>query len=98
LIRARTETHWPRLYAGIGAIVALGIGIPFASNIVRGIGQPPWGTTAGLWLSWEIPLFLFLFAALLAAYWMGRMAFGRPGVVTFKAAGIIGSVSAVVAL
>ncbi len=98
LIRARPEARWPRLYAGIGAIVALGIGIPFASNIVRGIGQPPWGTTAGLWLSWEIPLFLFLFAVLLAAYWMGRMAFGRPGMVTFKAAVIIGSVSAVVAL
>ena len=59
LIRARPEAHWPRIYCAAGALVALGIGIPFASNIVRGIGQPPWGTTAGLWLSWEIPLFLF---------------------------------------
>ncbi|HEY3134179.1 MAG TPA: ATP-binding protein [Gemmatimonadaceae bacterium] len=98
LIRARPETHWPRGYAALGAIITLGIGIPFASNIVRGIGQPPWGTTAGLWLSWEIPLFLFLFAVLLAAYWMLRMTFGRAGVVSFKAAVMIGSLSAVIAL
>ncbi|HEV7389635.1 MAG TPA: ATP-binding protein [Gemmatimonadaceae bacterium] len=98
LIRAQPEARWPRPLALPGGILMLGIGIPFASNIVRGIGQPPWGTTPGLWLAWEIPLFLFLFAVVLAAYWMLRMAAGRAGVVTFKAALIIGSVSAVVAL
>ncbi len=98
LIRAHPETHWPRIYAAVGAVVTLGIGIPFASNIVRGIGQPPWGITAGLWLSWELPLFLFLFAVLLASYWMLQMAFGRAGYVSFRAAVIIGSVSAAVAL
>ncbi|PYO49969.1 MAG: hypothetical protein DMD72_03625 [Gemmatimonadetes bacterium] len=98
LIRARPETHWSRIYAAVGAVVTLGIGIPFASNIVRGIGQPPWGITAGLWLSWEIPLFLFLLAVLVASYWMIRMAFGRAGFVTFRAAVIIGSVSAAIAL
>ena len=75
---AHPGTLWPRLFAAIGALVTLGIGIPFASNIVRGIGQPPWGSTPGLWLSWEIPLFLFLFAVLLAAFWMLRMALGKP--------------------
>jgi signal transduction histidine kinase len=79
-------------------LVTLGVGIPFASNIVRGIGQPPWGSTPGLWLSWEIPLFLFLFAILLAAYWMLRMAFGSAGSVSFRAAVVIASLSAVVAL
>jgi two-component system nitrogen regulation sensor histidine kinase NtrY len=98
LLRARPETGWPRPYAIAGAVITLGLGIPFASNIVRGIGQPPWGTTPGLWLSWEMPLFLFLFAVLLAAYWMVLMAFGRPGSVTFQAALIIGSLSAVIAL
>jgi two-component system, NtrC family, nitrogen regulation sensor histidine kinase NtrY len=98
VIRARPEARWTRLYAALGAVVTLGIGIPFASNIVRGIGQPPWGSTPGLWLSWEIPLFLFLFAVLLAAYWMMRMAFGTPGLVTFRAMVITASVSAVVAL
>jgi two-component system nitrogen regulation sensor histidine kinase NtrY len=98
VIRAHPEARWPRAYGALGALVTLGIGIPFASNIVRGIGQPPWGSTPGLWLSWEIPLFLFLFAVLLAAYWMLRMAFGQPGIVTFRAALIIASVSAIVAL
>ncbi len=98
VIRARSEVRWPRLYAALGAVVTLGVGIPFASNIVRGIGQPPWGSTPGLWLSWEIPLFLFLFAVLLAAFWMVRMALGKPGSISFRAAVIIALVSAVVAV
>jgi signal transduction histidine kinase len=98
VIRGHPETRWPRLYAAGAALVTLGIGIPFASNIVRGIGQPPWGSTPGLWLSWEIPLFLFLFAVLLAANWMLRMAFGHTGSVSFRAAVIVASISAVAAL
>jgi signal transduction histidine kinase len=98
VIRARPDAHWPRPYAAVGALVTLGIGLPFASNIVRGIGQPPWGSTPGLWLSWEVPLFLFLFAVLLAAYWMLRMALGKAGLVTFRAALIIASGSALIAL
>src|SRR5437870_10225941 len=98
VFRTRPEIRWPRPYAALGALVTLGIGIPFASNIVRGIGQPPWGSTPGLWLSWEVPLFLFLFAVLLAAYWMMRMAFGKSAVVTLRAALLIASASAMVAL
>jgi signal transduction histidine kinase len=98
VVRARPEIRWPRPYAALGALVTLGIGIPLASNIVRGIGQPPWGSTPGLWLSWEVPLFLFLFAVLLAAYWMLRTGFGKSGVVTPRAALIIASASAMVAL
>lgn len=98
LIRAQPETRWPRALALTGAILTVGIGIPIASNIVRGIGQPPWGTTPGLWLSWEIPLFLFLFAVLLAAYWMLRMALGRTGKVDFTAAVAVGTAAAVIAL
>ena len=98
LIRARPDVRWPRAYAAIGSLLTLGIGIPFASNIVRGIGQPPWGSTPGLWLSWEIPLFLFLFAVLLAAFWMLRMSLGKPSTVSFRGAVIIASVAAVIAL
>ncbi|HEY8853254.1 MAG TPA: hypothetical protein VIM36_13800, partial [Gemmatimonadaceae bacterium] len=98
VIRAHPDARWPRLYAGIGAVVTLGVGIPFASNIVRGIGQPPWGSTPGLWLSWEVPLFVFLFAVLLATYWLLRMAFGKPGSVSFRAGVAIASISAIVAL
>ena len=98
LIRAEPDVRWPRTLALGGGIVALGAGIPIASNVVRGIGQPPWGTTPGMWLSWEIPLFLFLFAVLLAAYWMLRMGARRPGSVNFSQSVIIGSFAAVVAL
>jgi signal transduction histidine kinase len=98
VIRAHPNARWPRVYAAIGVLVILGIGIPFASNIVRGIGQPPWGSTPGLWLSWEIPLFVFLFAVLLAAYCLLRMTLGRPGSVSFRAGVIIASISGIIAL
>ncbi|MFL5637420.1 MAG: ATP-binding protein [Gemmatimonadaceae bacterium] len=97
IIRARPNPRWPRIYAALAAVATLGIGIPLASNIVRGIGQPPWGSTPGLWLSWEIPLFLFLFAVALAAYWMIRIALGGSEV-TFRAALVIASASAAVSL
>jgi two-component system, NtrC family, nitrogen regulation sensor histidine kinase NtrY len=98
LIRSQPGARWPRAIAGVAALVTLGIGIPFASNIVRGVGQPPWGSTPGLWLAWEVPLFVFLFAVLLTAYWMLRMAFARPGEVSFRTALVIAAVSGVVAL
>jgi two-component system, NtrC family, nitrogen regulation sensor histidine kinase NtrY len=98
VIRAEPRRRWPRGVAALGAVVVLGVGIPFASNIVRGIGQPPWGSTPGLWLSWEIPLFVFLFAVLLAAYWMLRMALAKEGELSFRAALIIATVAGLVAL
>jgi signal transduction histidine kinase len=98
VIRAHPDARWPRLYAALGAVVTLGVGIPFASNIVRGIGQPPWGSTPGLWLSWEVPLFVFLFAVLLATYWLLRMAFGKTGSVSFRAGVAIASITAIIAL
>ncbi len=98
VIRARGGSRWPRPYAALGALVILGIGIPFASNIVRGIGQPPWGSTPDLWLSWEIPLFLFLFAVLLAEYSMLRLALRKEGIVSFQAALVIASLAGVLSL
>ena len=98
MIRAQPEAKWHRTIAGVAVIVILAVGLPFASNIVRGIGQPPWGSTAGLWLSWEAPLFIFLFAVLLAAYWTFRMALGKAGEVSFRSALAIALFSAVVAL
>ncbi len=86
ILRAWRRTQWPRVYGVAGAVLSLGLGLPLASNIVRGIGQPPWGSTPGLWLSWEIPLFMFLFAVLLLAYCMLRVSFGRQARVSFRAA------------
>src|SRR5206468_7780081 len=74
VLRALPEPRWPRLYSAIAAFVALGLGIPVASNVVRGIGQPPWGSTPGLWLAWQLPVFLLLFAVLLITYWLARAA------------------------
>jgi two-component system, NtrC family, nitrogen regulation sensor histidine kinase NtrY len=97
-IRALQELRWPRLYCGIGALVVLGAGIPIASNIVRGIGQPPWGSTPGPWLAWDIPLFLFLFAVLLLAYWFLRMTFGQQRGISFRAAVILALAAGIVGL
>ncbi|HEX6628583.1 MAG TPA: ATP-binding protein [Gemmatimonadaceae bacterium] len=98
VIRARPNPRWPRALAAVGAVVTLGIGIPFASNIVRGIGQPPWGTTAGLWLSWEVPLFIFLFAVLLLAFWLTRIALRRDERMAFTSVLVVASIAAVVSL
>src|SRR5688572_22839750 len=97
-LRALRRTQWPRIYGAIGSVLILGIGIPLAANIVRGIGQPPWGSTPGLWLSWEIPLFLFLFAVLLLAYCTVRVAFGRQARVSVPAALILASVAGTAAI
>ena len=98
VIRALPNPRWPRAYALAGAIVTLGIGLPFASNIVRGIGQPPWGTTPGLWLAWEVPLFTFLFAVLLLAFWLLRIALHKEERMTFNSALIVAIVAAVISL
>ena len=98
ILRAWRRRQWPRAYGVIGAVVTLGVGLPLASNIVRGIGQPPWGSTPGLWLSWEIPLFQFLFAVLLLAYCMLRVAFGRSVRVSLRAALILAAIAATTAI
>ena len=98
ILRAWRRKRWPRGYGVAGAVLSLGAGLPLASNIVRGIGQPPWGSTPGLWLSWEIPLFLFLFAVLLLAYCMLRVALARPVRVSFRAALILATIAATTAV
>jgi signal transduction histidine kinase len=98
VIRARPDARWPRPAAAVSALLILAVGLPFASNIVRGIGQPPWGSTPGLWLLWEVPLFIFLFAVLLGAYWTTRMALGWAGSVSFRAALILACGAGIVAL
>ncbi|MDQ6718014.1 MAG: ATP-binding protein [Gemmatimonadota bacterium] len=77
--RARRRISISRPAAGILAVVAIAGGAVLASHIVRGVGQPSWGSTPGLWLSWELPVFLFVFSVVLAGCSLGRIAFGKSG-------------------
>ena len=77
--RARPRMSLPRSWAALLAIVTVGAGAVLASNIVRGVGQPSWGSTPGLWLSWELPLFLFLFTVAIGAASLTRVAFRKSG-------------------
>jgi signal transduction histidine kinase len=85
IIRSR-RIHPPRAVAAAGAIAMWTAGLATALIAARGIGYPVWGTTATLWLTWEIPIFVLLLAFWLAALWLGRLAVGRRSAVHFRAA------------
>ena len=70
---ARLRSRWLALLAVL-AIASLG---PFLlRDLARGISPPPWGVTAGLWLSWEVALFLAGVAILLAGMSAGEALLG----------------------
>ncbi|MFN2603627.1 MAG: PAS domain-containing sensor histidine kinase [Gemmatimonadaceae bacterium] len=69
----------PRGLSLVGSIVFAVAGPLIVESIAPGIAFPSWGTTAALWLTWEIPLFLLLFAFWLTAVWLGRIAFRQRG-------------------
>ena len=95
--RARPRVTIPPRAAALLAFVILIVGTVLASNIVRGVGQPSWGSTPGLWLSWELPVFLFLFTILIATASLARVALRKSGLLSARM--IIGAafLSAVVA-
>ena len=70
----RLRSRWLAL-AAVVAIAALG---PFLlRDLARGISPPPWGVTSGLWLAWEVALFLAGVAILLAGVSAGQALLGR---------------------
>ena len=85
IIRSR-RIRSPRVVAGLGAVVMLITGIVLTVIAAGGIAYPSWGTTATLWLTWEIPLFILLLAFWLAALWLARIAFGMRSAVHIRAA------------
>jgi two-component system nitrogen regulation sensor histidine kinase NtrY len=88
LIRSRRIN--PRRWLAIaGAAVAAATGPVLVAAIAPGIGHPSWGTTATLWLTWEIPLFLILFAFWLTAFWLVRIGLGRRATVHLRAAAAV---------
>ncbi|HUQ18551.1 MAG TPA: ATP-binding protein [Gemmatimonadaceae bacterium] len=88
LVRARSirVSRWVALPL---AVVIAAEAVVLAMRIARGIAFPTYGTTASLWLFWEIPLFVFIFAGWLAATWILRFALRRRGVIHLRSAAIV---------
>ena len=88
LIRAR-RTDIPRSIAAIAGVALVVGGILFAERAAAGIVLPLWGATASLWITWQVPLFLLLFAFWLAAFWFLRIAAARRAMVELRMATLI---------
>ena len=96
ITRARTAPL-ARWLAAVIATAVLAVGLIVASNIVRGVGQPSWGSTPGLWLSWELPVFLFLLTVLIAFAWFARMALAKAELLSARAVLSIAFIAALAA-
>ncbi|HEX6575990.1 MAG TPA: HAMP domain-containing sensor histidine kinase [Gemmatimonadaceae bacterium] len=88
MIRSRRK-RVPRWIAAIGAAILAVGGIVLTELAAEGIVLPLWGATATLWIQWQIPLFLLLFAFWLAAAWLARIAMHRSGVIHIRTAAFI---------
>ena len=81
-LRPRSRTQ-----ALIGVLVVTLVGPFLLRDLARGIQVPPIGASIGLWLSWEVTLFLAAMTVLLAGVTAGRAALAgtRRGVPTWVA-------------
>jgi two-component system nitrogen regulation sensor histidine kinase NtrY len=95
-IRAR-RVRLPRPLAAAGAIALLVGGVVVARYTSFGIALPPWGATARLWVQWQLPIFLFLFACWLAAAGLAAIALRRRTIVQLRAAAIVAVAAGAVA-
>lgn len=84
IIRSR-RIKPPRVIAALGAVVMVVTGTLLTVMAAGGIALPSWGSTAALWLTWEIPLFVLLLAFWLAALWLARIAFGMRSALHIRA-------------
>jgi two-component system nitrogen regulation sensor histidine kinase NtrY len=90
----RMRSRWRALF-GVLVIAALG---PFLlRDLARGISPPPWGVTSGLWLAWEVALFLAGIAILLAGVSAGQALLGRRRGLSPVIAPAFAAVAAVIA-
>ena len=76
VVRSRRRAG-SRLWTTIGVTVVAGLGPFLLRELARGIQIPIGGVDPGLWLMWEIPLFLAGVAVLLAGATVGGAALGR---------------------
>ncbi len=88
LIRSRRVQAPPSVALGAALLLAVA-GPLLVLRAARGIAHPAWGSTGTLWLTWQIPHFLLLFAFWLAAFWLMLLGSRRAGAVHLLAAAVI---------
>ena len=96
IIRAK-RLRLPPAVAAFGAIALAVAGPLLARATSLGISLPPWGATASVWLQWQVPVFLLLFAFWLAAAWLAALAVRRRATLQLRAAAIVAVMAGAVA-
>jgi len=76
VIRSRVHLAG-RVTAAAVVVGIVGLGPFLLRDLARGISLPGRGATVGLWLSWQVPLFLASAAILVAGAGAGRILIGR---------------------
>ena len=74
LLRSRLTV--PRWAALLIVLVIAGAGPFLLRDLAKGITPPAWGVATGLWLGWQVTMFLTAAGILLAGAWAGREALG----------------------
>ncbi|HUQ48310.1 MAG TPA: HAMP domain-containing sensor histidine kinase [Gemmatimonadaceae bacterium] len=83
-----------RPLAWAAALVAAGVGVATLLLGASGISLPRSGSSISLWLSWEVPLFLILFACWLTAAWLIGLGGDSKGAPRMKTAALLATVAA----
>jgi signal transduction histidine kinase len=96
IVRSRRRAA-SRLWTTIGVTVIAGLGPFLLRDLARGIQIPISGVDPGLWLMWEIPLFLAGVAVLLAGAMAGAAALGRNRGLHPALAPVLAAIAALVA-
>lgn len=96
VVRARKTQLSPVIAGAAAAFLAIA-GVVAASAAATGIALPRWGSTTTLWLEWQLPVFLTLFACWLTASWLGRMTARKRPMISLRAAALIGIASGAIA-
>jgi two-component system nitrogen regulation sensor histidine kinase NtrY len=78
-------------------LIATVLGLVALVAGASGISLPPSGSTISLWLWWEVPLFLAVFACWLTAAWLIRLGGDSKGAPAVKSAALIATLAATLA-
>lgn len=97
IVRSRRR-GLPRVIAFASAVICTVLGVVLAVIAASGISLPPAGSTMLLWLGWETPLFLILFAFWLAALWLMRTGATRRGAPQMRDSALVAVAAAAVAV